>query len=114
MDEAEARANGEPPEYAEPSLSLAPTLPPPSAAVSFKIVLGEAYYNQGFINPGVEASAYLGGDGDPIEVAFDDGAEAVLSRINRRANPSGSVRIVRRNRQIAKWFQAHFQKGDIV
>lgn len=26
---------------------------------SFKIVLGEAHYNQGFINPGVEASAHL-------------------------------------------------------
>lgn len=80
----------------------------------FKIILGEAYYNQGFINPGVEASTCLGRDGDPIKVAFDDVTEPVISRINRRANPNGSVRIIGRNRLIARWFQAHFQKGDTV
>ncbi len=114
LDEAEARASGGPQETAEPAPAPVPAEPPLSAAISFKIVLGEAYYNQGLINPGVEASAHLGGDGDPIEVAFDDGAEPVLSRIDRRANPSGSVRIVGRNRPIARWFQRHFQKGDTV
>lgn len=94
---------------------LAPaTAQPPLGAASFKIVLGEAYYNQGLINPGVEASEHLGGDGDPIEVTFDDGAEPVFSRIDRRANRSGSVRIVGGNGRIAKWFQAHFRKGDSV
>jgi hypothetical protein len=88
--------------------------PPPPGVASFTIDLKETYYTQGLINPGVEASAHLGGDGDPIEVVFDDGTEPVLSRIDRRANPSGSVRIVGRNRAIARWFQAHFQKSDIV
>jgi hypothetical protein len=110
LDEDEERASGRAQEATAP---VRPE-PPPSAAIPFKIFLGEAYYNLGLINPGVEASAHLGGDGDPIEVAFDDGTEPVLSRIDRRANPSGSVRIVGRNRQIARWFQVYFQKGDTV
>jgi hypothetical protein len=38
----------------------------------------------------------------------------VLSRIDRRANRSGAVRIVGLNRPIARWFRTHFQKGDTV
>jgi hypothetical protein len=88
--------------------------PTPTSVASFQIVLGEAYYQQGLINPGVEASRYLGDDGDRIEINFSDGSEAVFSRIDRKANKSGSVRVVGRNRLIARWFQAHFEKGDVV
>ena len=49
-----------------------------------------------------------------MEVLFDDGSEPILSSINRKANPNGSVRLVGRNRQIAAWFQAQFQRGDTV
>lgn len=112
-EELDEAAEGASQETSESILSHALTKPP-SADLSFKIILGEAYYNQGFINPGVEASACLGKDGDPIKVTFDDGAEPVISRINRRANLNGSVRIIGRNRSIARWFQAHFQKGDTV
>ncbi|PTM39379.1 GIY-YIG nuclease family protein [Bosea sp. 124] len=83
-------------------------------AFPFEITLGQAYYHQGFINPGVAASHHLGEDGEPIQVSFDDGAEPVMSSINRKANASGSVRIVGRNRQIADWFQQHFKPGDVV
>ncbi|UIK04221.1 GIY-YIG nuclease family protein [Neorhizobium galegae] len=81
---------------------------------SFQIALGEAYFHGGLINPGVEASSYLGNDGDPITIAFGDGTEPVTSRINRTANKTGAVRIVGRNRFIAQWFQKHFNKGDTV
>jgi hypothetical protein len=95
--EAEARSGDAPQEIAISSPAPTPANSP-SGAIAFKIVLGEAYYNQGLINPGAAASTHLGNDGDPIEVAFNDGTEPVLSRIDRRANPSGSVRIVGRNR----------------
>lgn len=85
---------------------------PPLA--SFKIKLGQAYFDQGFINPGVDASQHLGADGEYLQVLFGDGSDPALSRINRRANPSGGVRVVGRNRQIAEWFQRHFQMGDTV
>lgn len=81
---------------------------------TFEIKLGQAYYEQGLINPGVEASAHLGRDGEPIEVSFDDGTEPVMSNINRTANRTGAVRVVGRNRQIAQWFQGRFQRGDTV
>ncbi|WP_051622465.1 GIY-YIG nuclease family protein [Acidocella facilis] len=86
----------------------------PSSALTFKILLGEAYYHQGIINPGAAASAYLGGDGEPVEVSFGDGTDPVISRIDRRANPGGYVRILGRNRDFARWFQRHFSKGETV
>ena len=85
---------------------------PPVAG--FKIKLGSAYYEQGLINPGAEASAHLGNDGEPIQILFDDEAPPVLSRINRTANSRKTVRVVGQNRLIAEWFQQHFQMGDIV
>lgn len=85
-----------------------------SGLASFTISLGQAYYDVGLINPGVEASRCLGRDGDPIKISFGDGSPPVISSINRTANASGSVRVVGNNRQIARWFQKHFQKGDIV
>lgn len=85
-----------------------------AGGVPFKIVLGEAYYHQGLINPGVGASAYLGEDGEPVEVIFDDDAKPVHARIDRRANRNGSVRVLGRNHEIASWFQARFRKGDTV
>jgi hypothetical protein len=88
--------------------------PSPFGIASFKIVLGHAYYDKGYINPGVEASSRQGDEGDPIEVAFDDGTASVISRIDRRANPNGSVRIVGRNPAIPRWFQNRFRKGDVV
>ncbi|TDR85293.1 GIY-YIG nuclease family protein [Enterovirga rhinocerotis] len=83
-------------------------------APSFSILLGEAYYRQGLINPGVEASRLLGQDGEPIEIAFSDGTAPVVSRIDRTANRTGAVRVVGRNSTIAHWFQAHFRKGESV
>jgi len=112
LEEAGLPANEEP-DLPDDS-AAAPNARPGSSVCSFKIVLGEAYYRQGIINPGVEASAHLGDDGDPIEVAFDDEVQPVISRIDRRANPNGSVRVVGRNGAIARWFQARFQKGDVV
>ncbi|WP_338661318.1 GIY-YIG nuclease family protein [Pararoseomonas sp. SCSIO 73927] len=95
--------------------------PPPGMAAlnmpgtaSFGIRLGEAYYRQGFINPGVDASRFLGGDGEPMSIVFDDGTEEVISAINRKANRTGSVRVVGRNRLIAEWFQKHFREGETV
>lgn len=84
------------------------------AAASFTVTLGPTYYNKGFLNPGVEASRYLGKDGDPIRVRFSNRAGPVISRINRTANNSGAVRVVGGNSQIARWFQEYFREGDVV
>ena len=91
-----------------------PEHPPSQPAFPFEIILGQAYYHQGFINPGVAASQHLGEDGEPVQISFDDGSEPVTSSINRKANANGAVRVVGRNRAIAEWFQARFEPGDVV
>lgn len=82
--------------------------------VHFWIRLGDAYYNQGIVNPGVNSSAYLGEHGSRLELNFTDGTAPVITTINRRANRNGSVRFVGGNRKIADWFQSHFSRGDEV
>lgn len=82
--------------------------------VTFSIILGPTYYNKGFLNLGVDASRFLGKDGDHIRVRFSDGADPVISKINRTANRTGAVRAVGGNSQIARWFQKHFREGDTV
>lgn len=93
-----------------------PTAPAASASglADFQIKLGTTYYKQGFINPGVEASRYLGDDGEAVIIQFADGTDPVHSFIDRTANPNKSVRVVGGNRQIAEWFRANFSQGDIV
>ncbi|MDZ5451682.1 GIY-YIG nuclease family protein, partial [Labrys sp. ZIDIC5] len=56
----------------------------------------------------------LGKEGEPLEIRFGDGAEPIISRIDRTANSSGAVRVVGRNRQIAQWLQRNFEQGEIV
>lgn len=94
-------------------IPLAPTVSG-EALASFSIVLGPTYYQKGFLNPGVEASRYLGTDGSHIRVTFSNGSQTVVSKINRTANRTGAVRIVGGNQRIAEWFQEHFREGDIV
>ncbi|MCV2866505.1 GIY-YIG nuclease family protein [Defluviimonas sp. WL0075] len=83
-------------------------------AHSFSLTLGPTYYERGIVNVGVAASEFLGSDGAPCLVTFQDGWPAVASKINRTANRSGGVRIVGGNRAIAEWFQSRFEEGDVV
>lgn len=86
----------------------------PQAMATFSVVLGATYYEKGILNLGVEASEYLGKDGDPIRVRFNDGSQTVVSKINRTANRTGAVRVIGGNAQIARWFQENFSEGDTV
>jgi hypothetical protein len=86
----------------------------PAKLSEFSITLGKTYYHDGMVNPGVEASKFLGDGGDPIRVSFSDGTADVTSSINRTANRSGGVRLVGKNALIADWFQRHFREGETV
>lgn len=106
-----ASADGEPEQEPQPE----PVEDPPAEPLArFTVKLGQAYYEQGIINPGAEASRLLGAHGEPLLIVFDDGAEPVLSAINRTANRNGTVRAVGRNGRLAAWFQRRFGKGDVV
>ncbi|MBW0158731.1 GIY-YIG nuclease family protein [Sedimentimonas flavescens] len=85
-----------------------------SPVALFTFPLHATYYERGIVNVGVKASKYLGEDGEPCQVAFQDGSRSVASKIDRTANRSGGVRIVGGNRAIAAWFQSHFQPGDTI
>lgn len=109
-EETETGRDGAPPSadiYSEPTASG-------PALASFSAVLGPTYYNKSFLNPGVEASRFLGKDGDPIRVRFSDGSQPVILKINRTANRTGAVRVVGGNQRIAEWFQENFREGDTV
>jgi len=101
-------------EEAETPVTDEDVTPAGAPVASFEIELRETYYRKGYINPGVQASRHLGGNGEPIMLSFDDGSQPIVSRIDRTANSSGAVRIVGRNREIAQWFQQHFREGDKV
>ncbi|CAM3595148.1 GIY-YIG nuclease family protein [Agrobacterium radiobacter] len=109
--EEEQEAELDAPAIVEADLSSRTT---DSILASFSVVLGPTYYKMGILNPGTDASKFLGKEGEPIQVKFSDGNPPVVSKINRRANRTGAVRVVGQNSQIARWFQTHFDEGDIV
>lgn len=77
---------------------------------SFKIKLGDAYFNQGYMNPGVKASDYLGDHNEQVILVLPSGQE-LNSRIDRNANGNGSVRIYF-GKELSNWYQQHYQFGD--
>lgn len=93
-----------------------PSIPahPAQVRARFQIRLGDTYYDRGIINPGADASRFLGKHGDPVLVCLGTCEAVVASRINRTANSSGAVRISGGNQQIAAWLQRHFARGDVV
>lgn len=95
-------------------ISPEPAASSSAAPVSFTVQLGPTYYHKGFLNPGVEASRFLGKEGESIRVLLGVARNIIVSKINRTANSSGGVRIVGGNSQIARWFQEHFKEGDTV
>ena len=68
-------------------------------------ILGPICYNKGFLNLRVDASRFFGKGGEPIHVRFSNGAESVISKINRTANRTDAVKAAGGNSVIAKWFQ---------
>ena len=82
----------------------------------FTIRLGHAYYDEGFINPGIDVDYYFGVDGEPVTVRFSPpigGNAAVQTEIDRNANQNKSARLHPRV-TIRDWFRANFVKGDLV
>lgn len=86
----------------------------PAGLADFTIKLGTAYYDLGIINPGVEASRHLGEHEDPITVFLGSMDRPAVCRIDRRANSSGSVRVLGDQKAIRGWIQAHFGRGETI
>lgn len=80
----------------------------------FMIRLKPTYYNRGIINPGRATSSLLGEADGLLTIRFGDGMPAISTRIDRRANGNGSVRLIGGNQIIAEWFQRHYRPDEIV
>lgn len=81
---------------------------------SFSIKLKNTYYRHGLINPGIEASKLLGAHDEMLVVNFGDGTPPIQTRIDRKANANGAVRLLGNNKSIADWFNSRFQLDDSV
>jgi len=82
--------------------------------IYFNVVLGVTYYEsaQGFMNPGVEASLYLGNNGDPATLTLENNI-VLNSIINRTANSNGSVRF-HWGWELMNFYQNNFNRNDIL
>jgi hypothetical protein len=61
----------------------------------FEVVLGIAYYNQGFLNIGVQYQHHFGGDGTPVSIYLGQNAgQPIQGHVNRTANLNETPRIM--------------------
>ena len=78
----------------------------------FTVRLGIAYYNQGFINIKQRYQEYFGDDGSLIIVYFGSWNSTPLeANINRRAQPTGTPRIMM-GVFFTNWVQQNHQQGE--
>jgi len=81
---------------------------------TFNIVLGQTYYDKGFMNPGIDVDNFIGGDGEPMLIHLGDvNQDSVRSIINRTATQNGTARINPRA-AVRDWFQENFSMGETV
>jgi hypothetical protein len=106
---------GKPERVAEPEVVASE--PPPEAtlpfAETFRFTLQRTYFRTGFFNVSVTSQAYLGADGETIELFLGDALGPVLGTINRTANTNGTPRVMGGS-SLRDWFQTHSQEMDAI
>ena len=78
----------------------------------FEVILGKAYYNQGFFNIRIKHSNSIGSDGQHITVQLGDKPDhKLVGYINRTANPNKTPRIML-GKEYTNWIKKHFKSKD--
>ena len=77
----------------------------------FDVTLGKAYYEQGFMNPGVRVDDLFGREGEIVKLLID--GKELESRIDRTANVRGTVRLYF-GRPLFEILQRKFKFGDTI
>ncbi len=77
----------------------------------FNVTLGEAYFNQGFINPGVRVDHFFGLENEMVKLRI--GQQVFDCRIDRRANGYRSPRL-NFKRPYIDYIQSHYKYGDTI
>jgi hypothetical protein len=92
----------------QPTASLIPT------ETTFNILLGQAYYNQGFFNVAREQSNLFGTDNSIIEIQLGANADTTIQGyINRTANKNGTPRIMG-GKELRNWIKENFKPNDVM
>jgi hypothetical protein len=80
---------------------------------SFSVVIGKAYYNDGFFNVRVKHSDIFGEDLSKIWIQLGDNANNLIEGyVNRTANRNGTPRIMA-GKKFRHWIHENFKQGDI-
>jgi len=86
----------------------------PAATFAFSIVLQKSYWDFGFFNTGIEFSDHFGGDGQPIEMFFDQATEPFLGTINRTANKRNRSPRIFGGKALREWAQKSLKPMDTL
>jgi hypothetical protein len=79
----------------------------------FEVRLGQAYWNNGFFNVGVDFDRYFDKHNKPINIFLGDEHSAVSGYINREANPNGTPRIMG-GITMKEWIQRNAKFGGTI
>jgi len=79
----------------------------------FSLILGSAYYGQGFFNVPKDADDYVPTDGEPVTLVLGPEEQIVHGYINRRANPNGTARVMG-GTGLRNWIQANCEPGGTL
>ena len=80
--------------------------------IKFEIILGKAYYKQGFFNIRKKHSEIFGPHLDPIKIFLDEN-ELDNAYVNRTANINNTPRIMA-GVEMTRWIQENFKEKDIM
>ena len=81
---------------------------------AFPVILGQAYYNQGFINIRKFYSPNIGADKSPIIIQLGNEPDNTINGyINRTANPNGTPRIMG-GQKLTSWIHNNFEYGELL
>jgi hypothetical protein len=82
--------------------------------ISFEIILGIAYYNQGFFNVSMAYNEIFGYDKSLIEIQLGENPEnKIQGYVNRTANSNGTPRIMG-GKVLTEWIKKHYRQGDLL
>lgn len=104
------------PESEKPELSKKPkpTTELIPVQTTIDILLGQAYFNQGFFNVGRKYSNLFGTDTSAIDIQLNANADNTIEGyINRTANTNGTPRIMG-GKELCNWIKSNFKLNDTM
>lgn len=80
---------------------------------SYRLKLGQTYYNKGFFNLGVDIESYLPDDDSQITLFLGEKRIKIDARMTRKPNVNGIPRVFG-GVNLQKWFWANYDLNDVI